>query len=1224
MTMQHLSLTGLTDRVAATAAFALLARQCDEAGTARNIGPLGLSEAVQPIVVASLASRGESSSAPIVWIVPDPALARMHAEALEGFLGDRRPVVVFPSPDALPYERGAWDPTSRELRMATLAALYEQRTSSDGGRAPVIVTTVRGLITCTCPLAAMDNSTVTVRRGKQMGQTQLLRALQTLGYEMVEQVDEPGHVARRGGIVDVFVPSHQFPVRLEWFGDEIDTLQTFEVATQRSRDSLDRLVVLPAAEVLPKLGPEAASALLGLRLDRLHPLAASEHERHAERLAAGERFAGIEIYMPWLHPERSTLFEHLPATSLLIFDELERITRSAEGVHAQAETVRSELEEARELPTDWPDAALMDSAELERAVERFRRLDVGRAGYVKQPTDVASLFGVPDRYGGQIDDAVLELSQKVAAGRATVVVSRQAPRLAELFADGGHNLTSVSSLVSVPEPGEISVVHGALGAGWTLDDGDLGRGLDVVTDGELFGWRMPFRRRRARDVESSVRTDYFAEYAPGDHVVHIEHGIAEFRGLERMEVGDVERDYLRLEYKSGDVLFVPTHQADRVARYVGTGEVAPAVTRLGTADWEKAKARAKKEVEDIAQELLDLYARRETTRRGAFAPDTPWQAEMEAAFPYIETDDQMRAIDDVKSDMEAERPMDRLVVGDVGFGKTEVALRAAFKAVMGGKQVAILAPTTILAQQHYETFSARLAAFPVQVDVLSRFRTKAQRDAIVTKMRQGEVDVVIGTHRLLQADIRFKDLGLLIIDEEQRFGVKHKERLRAMAEGVDTLTLTATPIPRTMHLALTGLRDLTKIDTPPSERLPVQTQLGPYDDQLVRQAIRREIARSGQVFYVYNRVRGIELVAQKVNKLVPEARTAVAHGQMTEGALARAMLDFVGGNIDVLVCTSIVESGLDIPNANTLIVERADRFGLAQLHQLRGRVGRSAQRAHAYFLYPPGYDLSQDAHARLEALADHSDLGSGFRIAMRDLEIRGAGEILGSRQHGQVAAIGLDLYTRLLAESDQTCEGRCVGENRPFRRTSLESSKTSILVRCPPSTFHSTPSCRKSTSVKRVNARASIDVWRLLVIRVRWTKSRTSSGIALGHRPQKRSICSRYSDYVCSRTLAVRPGLLSRAMSWRFDGQRIARWIALVSNASFRVTLELGANVSRSRSADRRNDGCSTSRTGSTVWSRRMKKSQHDPWSACVFMAHSSCRHGVTLMRQAPLNERCD
>jgi transcription-repair coupling factor (superfamily II helicase) len=612
-----------------------------------------------------------------------------------------------------------------------------------------------------------------------------------------------------------------------------------------------------------------------------------------------------------------------------------------------------------------------------------------------------------------VDEAVLDVAERTAGGEAVVVVSRQATRFTELLGEAGVHTGVLGGLAAVPGAGGLAVVQGAVASGWMLAGKTR---LTLLTDHELFGWRMPHRRRGARPAGRTRALDGFAELTQGDFVVHIEHGIGVFRGLERMRVGPTEREYLRIEYAQGDMLFVPTHQADRVARYVGT-DAEPAVSRLGTADWERAKARARREVEDIARELLALYARRELQRRQAFAPDSAWQAEMEAAFPFIETEDQLRAIDQVKRDMESERPMDRLVVGDVGFGKTEVALRAAFKAVMDGRQVAVLAPTTVLAQQHFDTFRQRLAAFPVRIEVLSRFRKKAEQAQVLDRLARGDVDIVVGTHRLLSADVRFRNLGLLIVDEEHRFGVKDKERLRQLKADVDTLTLTATPIPRTMHLALAGLRDLTTIDTPPEERLPVATHVGVYDENLVRQAVRRELARRGQVFYVAHRVMGIEGLARRLVELVPEARVGVAHGQMREDELAEAMLDFVAGQVDVLVCTSIIESGLDIPNANTLIVERADRFGLAQLHQLRGRVGRGPLRAYAYFLVPSGFELPPDARRRLEALADAADLGSGFRIALRDLEIRGAGEILGARQHGQVAAIGLDLYTRLLAEA---------------------------------------------------------------------------------------------------------------------------------------------------------------------------------------------------------------
>jgi transcription-repair coupling factor (superfamily II helicase) len=492
-------------------------------------------------------------------------------------------------------------------------------------------------------------------------------------------------------------------------------------------------------------------------------------------------------------------------------------------------------------------------------------------------------------------------------------------------------------------------------------------------------------------------------------VVHIEHGVGVFRGLVKLDFEGVEREYLQVDYAENDRLYVPIHQADRLSRYVGVDDRPPQINRLGTADWSIVKRRAKRAVEEIAAELLEIYAARELASGHPFGQDTSWQDELEAAFPYVETDDQLRAIEQVKTDMEKPKPMDRLICGDVGYGKTEVALRAAFKATMDGTQVAVLVPTTVLAQQHYQTFIERLKPYPVFVEMLSRFRSKKEQKQIVDGMRQGTVDIVIGTHRLLQRDVVFNNLGLLIIDEEQRFGVSHKERLKKMRTEVDVLTLTATPIPRTLHMSLTGVRDMSTIDTPPAERLAIKTTVAEYDETLIRTAILRELDRGGQVYFVHNRVMGIEQMAQRVAKIVPEANVAVAHGQMPEHQLERVMLDFMSGKSDVLVCTSIIESGLDIPNANTIIINRADRFGLAQLYQLRGRVGRGAVRAYAYLLTPNNYELGEAAHKRLEAIAEASELGAGFRIAMRDLEIRGAGELLGARQHGHIAAVGFAL-----------------------------------------------------------------------------------------------------------------------------------------------------------------------------------------------------------------------
>ena len=576
----------------------------------------------------------------------------------------------------------------------------------------------------------------------------------------------------------------------------------------------------------------------------------------------------------------------------------------------------------------------------------------------------------------------------------------------------------------------------------------MGVRAHLLTDAEIFGWRMPEPRRPAHRRRVAPESLY-ADLTPGDYVVHEDYGIGIFRGLVTLTVSGEEQEYLLVEYAGRDRLYVPIYQVDRLSRYVGADEAPPALSRLGSAEWGQVKARARRAVEEVARELLELYAARELAPGHAFSPDTPWQAELEAAFPYVETPDQARAIAEVKADMEKPRPMDRLICGDVGYGKTEVALRAAFKAVMDGKQVAVLVPTTVLAQQHYTTFRHRLAPFPVVVEHLSRFRTPAEQARILQGLREGTVDIVIGTHRLLQKDVAFKDLGLVIIDEEQRFGVTHKERLKKLRTEVDVLTMTATPIPRTLYLSLTGVRDISVIETPPEERLPVVTYVGPYDAGLVRRAVLRELERSGQVFYVHNRVQTIEGAHRRLKGLVPEARIAIAHGQMPERELEETMLRFVAGEIDVLLCTSIIESGLDIPNANTLIVEGAERFGLAQLYQLRGRVGRGARRAYAYFLHSPGR-LTEDARQRLETIREFSDLGAGYSIAMRDLELRGAGEILGTRQSGHIAAIGFDLYTRLLARAVEELRARREGRPPPPEPLSSVHIDLPLPVGLPP------------------------------------------------------------------------------------------------------------------------------------------------------------------------------
>ncbi len=600
----------------------------------------------------------------------------------------------------------------------------------------------------------------------------------------------------------------------------------------------------------------------------------------------------------------------------------------------------------------------------------------------------------------------MEFIDERTAQDRIVIVSRQARRLSELWEE--------QKPPAEPAPA-VEFIEGSLSEGWSFQ-APGGESLHLLTDGEIFGWRRPETRRRARPAAEAPEAGY-SDLQAGDYVVHVDHGIGRYLGLVRRTIDGVEREYLCVEYADEAQLFVPIHQADRLTRYVGPDNRTPTLSRLGSQEWKSAKSHVKEAVKEVAEELLDLYARRSVVEGYPFGEDNAWQQELEASFPYIETDDQMRVIAEVKRDMQAKRPMDRLICGDVGYGKTEVALRAAFKAVMDGKQVAILVPTTVLAQQHYNTFSQRLAAFPVTVEMLSRFRTPQQQKEILARLEQGQVDIVIGTHRLLSSDVRFKDLGLLIIDEEQRFGVTHKEALKQMRTEVDVLTLTATPIPRTLYMALSGVRDISTINTPPEERLPIVTHVGPYSPKLVKQAILRELERGGQVFFVHNRVQTIGAMLAHLKQLVPEARIAVAHGQMAETELAKRMEQFSQGEVDILLCTSIIESGLDIPNANTLIVDRADTFGLAQLYQLRGRVGRGAQRAYAYFFRHNRKSPTHEGRQRLETIAENTQLGAGYSIAMRDLEIRGTGDILGTRQHGHIAAVGFHLYTALAGRS---------------------------------------------------------------------------------------------------------------------------------------------------------------------------------------------------------------
>jgi len=862
--------------------------------------------------------------------------------------------IIFPEPDSLPYERLASEPSTIGQRINALSLL------DSGDTAPLIIASAHAISQKTISPSDFRSTAHTIWQGMKVNIEELLARWQDMGYEWEHMVEVPGSFSRRGGILDVYPPSSELPARIELFGDEVESIRLFEPATQRSVALVTSIAVVPAKE--PLFPNDLVSS--------------------------------------------GNIIDYLPQDTLLILDQPAAIEQALEELDAQARGLRREQIARGELPRNFP-VPYLSWAELVARVESIgRRLSLWSWQEDEASQPLLSFSSAPS-YGGNLTVFLKDTKQMLKAKRI-VIVSQQARRLSELLEEEDIMAPALSKLEILPPPGVIALVEGSLAQGWVMDS------LTLLTDAELFGFTKKRRQVRRHPMR---RAGFLSELTVGDYVVHIEHGIARFAGATMMSLGETEREYLILEYAAGDRLYVPSDQVDRIGRYIGTSAQPPALSRLGTQEWARTKQRVKQAAGDLASELLAVYAAREVIPGFAFSSDTTWQEDLEASFPYIETSDQLQAVVEVKEDMERAKPMDRLVCGDVGYGKTEVALRAAFKALMDGAQVAVLVPTTVLAQQHFQTFTERLGAFPVTVEVLSRFRSEREQQEVIEGLKKGTIDIVIGTHRLLQKDVSFKNLGLVVIDEEQRFGVAHKEHLKQMRKEVDILTLTATPIPRTLHMALSGVRDMSTMETPPEERLPIKTYIAEYDERLIREAILRELDRGGQVFFVHNRVHSIHRVASRLAELVPEAEIAIGHGQMPEEQLERVMLEFSEGQIDILVSTTIIESGLDIPNVNTLIVNDADRLGLAQLYQLRGRVGRSANRAYAHFLYGKGKRLSPQAQRRLRTIFEATELGAGFRIAMRDLEIRGAGNILGTEQSGHIGAVGFDLYCRLLQEA---------------------------------------------------------------------------------------------------------------------------------------------------------------------------------------------------------------
>ncbi|KAA0889060.1 transcription-repair coupling factor [Oryzomonas rubra] len=980
----------------------------------RRIVLPGLKGSAAAYVVAGLLG---SSPKGLLVITADQEAADEFCREL-AFFGSDVPPLSFPAWDSAPFAAASPHPDISGARLDALSRMH-------GNQARAVVLPVAAALQKVLPRTVFNQVACYLVAGEEFDRDELLGKLVRLGYSSVPLVDDRGTFAVRGGILDIFPPNFSTPVRIEFFGDTVETMRAFDPLTQRSLQPVEELVLLPSREllltdeVLDDISPRLKQCCDDLDIP------ADRRRLILEDLRNAVYFQGIEYLQPLLHPGLETVFDYAPAAPVVLLDPeaiREAAARFADEIAAGEDKAR-----AGRLPHSPPEELYLDAGQLEGILAGKSRLEL--SGLALDGGGEATTIAIPceDNAGLRVSvskettHALAPLSQTLRGWldqdfRVLVACHQrpQAERLKELLAP--YAIPCVISEATFSEtisgaPAGVTMVLGEVSRGFRLPSSRLA----LVAEEELFGKRV--KRRGISEVRKKQILASLAELKPGDYMVHVDHGIGLYRGLQHVNIAGIGGDFLLLEYAGGDKLYLPMDRLGLVQRYVGPEGSQPALDKLGGSSWEKTKGKAKKDIEELAGELLEIYAKRQICEGFSFSPPDEMYREFEAAFAWDETPDQLSAIQDVLADMQRSRPMDRLVCGDVGYGKTEVALRGAFKAALDGKQVGILVPTTILAQQHYETFHERLKEYPVTVEVISRFRTPKEQKELLERLKKGDIDIIIGTHRLLQKDVAFKDLGLLIIDEEQRFGVKDKERLKAFRAVVDVMTLTATPIPRTLYMSMMGIRDLSIIDTPPVDRLAVKTFVARFSEELVREAVMRELRRGGQVFFVHNRVQTIAKRLEQLSAIVPEARIAVGHGQMNEHDLEKVMLGFMHGETNVLLCTTIIESGLDIPNANTLIIDHADKFGLSQLYQLRGRVGRSTQRGYAYLLVPGEGSISGDARERLRILQDISELGAGFRIATHDMEIRGAGDMLGSRQSGTVVEIGFELYNQMLEET---------------------------------------------------------------------------------------------------------------------------------------------------------------------------------------------------------------
>lgn len=965
-----------------------------------------------------------------LMITPGPQEAQELFEDLLQY--DGKTVLHFPAQEVLPHERIPSDISLRRERQEVLETLLFQEGHY------IIVTSIQALLQGLIPPSIFQKGGWRLEQGKVCDSKECTAHLVQTGYERVHQVEHWGEFSVRGGIMDVFPLTAEHPVRIEFFDDEVDSIRSFDLVTQRSLEMKEEVLLTPARETFflknqldkgQQAITEDSKKMKGDLLARGQGQEARELEERVqkdlEELRTGNMVEGLRQYLPYLLGTMGSLMDYVEPNPLILLDRPEFVASRAQNFLLEmGETQVSLMEQGSILPR-YSDSYHDLESILGRMAGHGPLLlgELPPEGWdMKIHWQESISCNRVGSYGGRLDEFVKEVKKELQDGYQVILTlnsKAKCRKMSEYLQEHKLDYTMHLENKGLLASGMVNLYPATIREGFSLP----GAGVILHTEEEVLG-KQKVRKKKVQDLQEGARISSVDELKTGDYVVHENHGIGRYLGVRTQEVLGVHQDYLVVKYAGEDRLYVPTHQVHLIQKYIGAEEQAPRLYRLGGSDWNRVKKKVKESVQELAFGLLNLYAEREALQGHSFAPDTVWQKEFEEAFPFQETPDQLRAIQEIKVDMEDERAMDRLLCGDVGYGKTEVAIRASFKSVMDGKQVALLVPTTILAQQHFNTFMDRFEEYPIEVEMLSRFRSAKQQKLIMKELRKGGVDIIIGTHRLLSRDLQFKDLGLLIIDEEQRFGVAHKERLKEMKKNVDVLTLTATPIPRTLHMSMVGVRDMSVIETPPQDRYPIRTYVREFNKELIRDAVQREMARGGQVYFVHNRVEDIRDQADDIQRLIPQARIAVAHGQMPEAQLEKIMVDFLNRHYDVLVCTTIIETGMDIPNVNTIIVNNADYMGLAQLYQLRGRVGRSNRVAYAYLLYRTGKVLSEISEKRLRAIKEFTNLGSGFKLAMRDLEIRGAGNLLGPEQHGHIAAIGFSLYCKLLEEAVQELQGR--------------------------------------------------------------------------------------------------------------------------------------------------------------------------------------------------------